>query len=152
MAGRGKEIAIVLLRGVIGSVFIYAGVLKALDPVQFAADVDNFRLLPHALSCAVGVYLPWLEILAGAAMIFGIWRAGASVLLGGMLMIFFIALSSAWARGLDIRCGCFGLASNKSYYPLSLLIDAALFAGLWVTVRHSAGSTCPTASKAPATP
>ena len=132
MAGRAKEIVIFLLRCVVGGVFIYAGVLKALDPMQFSADVDNFRLLPYAVSCAVGVYLPWLEILAGGALLIGFWRSGAALLLGGMLVIFFLALCSAWARGLDISCGCFGHTSNKSNYPVSLLIDAVLFAAICI--------------------
>lgn len=137
MAGRAKKIVIVLLRCLVGGVFIYAGVLKALDPMQFAADVDNFRLLPYAVSCAVGVYLPWLEIIAGAALVLGILRSGAALLLGGMLVTFFIALSIAWARGLDISCGCFGHASNKSGYAQALLIDAALFTALCITTRRS---------------
>ena len=27
-------------------------------PAPFAVDAGNFRLLPYAISCAVGVYLP----------------------------------------------------------------------------------------------
>ena len=137
MAVRAKEAVTFLLRWVVGAVFVYAGVLKALDPTQFAADIDNFRLLPYLMSCVVGVYLPWLEIVAGATFALGVWMRGAALLLGGLLVIFFIALSSAWFRGLDISCGCFGRASNKSNYPLSLLMDAALFAALCITSRRS---------------
>ena len=135
MAVRAKEAVTVLLRWLVGGIFIYAGVLKALDPTQFATDVDNFRLLPYPMTCVVGVYLPWLEIVAGAALALRFWARGATLVLGGMLVIFFIALSSAWFRGLDISCGCFGHASNKSHYPLSLLIDAALFAALCLSSR-----------------
>lgn len=136
MAGRTGKMILVLLRVIVGGVFIYAGLLKAIDPAQFAKDVDNYRILPFVASAAVASYLPWLEIIAGAALILGICRAGATLLLGGMLLIFFGALSSAWARGLDIGCGCFGHATNKSKYPLSLLIDAALFTALCVSKRR----------------
>ena len=136
MAGRAEKVITVLLRWVVAGVFLYAGTLKALDPAYFATQVDHYRFLPYALSCAVGVYLPWLEILAGAALALGIHRAGASLLLGGMLVVFFIALTSAWARGLDIACGCFGHTASKSSYPLSLVIDAALFAALCIATRR----------------
>lgn len=137
MAGRAKVAVVILLRWTVAGVFLYAGVLKALDPAEFAAQVDRYRLLPYMLSCAVGVYLPWLEILAGVALAAGIWRSGAVLLLRGMLVVFFIALSCAWARGLDIACGCFGLSGNKSNYPASFLIDVGLLAALWITTRFS---------------
>ena len=136
MAGRAEKIVISILRWVVAGAFLYAGMLKALDPAQFAKDVDNYRILPFAASAAVALYLPWLEILAGAALALGIWRTGATLLLGGMLTVFFIALTSAWARGLDITCGCFGHSTSKSNYPVALLIDAALFAALCITTRR----------------
>lgn len=137
MAGRAEKVTVLLLRLIVGGVFIYAGVLKAIDPAQFAKDVDNYRLLPLAASAAVGLYLPWLEILAGAALAATRWHRGASLLIGGMLVAFLVALSTAWARGLDISCGCFGQASNKSNYPLALLLDVVLLAALSITAWRS---------------
>lgn len=128
---------VLLLRVIVGGVFIYAGVLKAMDPALFAKDVDNYRLLPFAASAAAALYLPWLEIFAGAALAFGFLYRGASLVIGGMLITFLIALCSAWARGLDITCGCFGHASNKSNYPLAVLLDAALFAALCFATRRA---------------
>src|SRR3954454_8692521 len=31
---------------ILGGLFIYAGVIKALDPVQFANNIDNYKTLP----------------------------------------------------------------------------------------------------------
>jgi len=136
MAGRAEKVFMLLLRLGVAGVFLSAGAIKAFDPAYFATQVNNYRLLPYAVSCAVGVYLPWLEIAGGAALALGIWRAGATFLLGGMLVVFFIALTSAWARGLDIECGCFGHATHKSNYPLSLLIETSLFAALCIAIRR----------------
>ena len=140
MAGRAQKMIARLLRWIVAGVFLYAGAIKALDPAQFAADVENFQLLPYAAACATGLYLPWLEIVAALALATGIWRAGASLLLGGMLCVFLAALGSAWARGLDITCGCFGHAANKTNYPLALFIDLALLAALlaieWRSLRR----------------
>ena len=133
MARGAKEVSLLVLRWLVGSVFICAGVLKALDPAQFARDVDNYRVLPYVASGALGVYLPWLEIVAGGALAFGIWRGGATLVLGIMLVVFLGALSSAWARGLDITCGCFGRASKQANYPLALAVDLALLIALYVS-------------------
>jgi uncharacterized membrane protein YphA (DoxX/SURF4 family) len=137
MAGRAEKVIDLLLRVIVGGVFIYAGVLKVLDPAHFAKAVDNYRILPFAASAAAAVYLPWLEILAGAALAAGVWQRGALLVIGGMLLIFLIALCSAWGRGLDITCGCFGHASNKSNYPLTVLFDGALFVAVCFSARRA---------------
>ena len=139
MDARAEKVIVLLLRMIVGGVFIYAGAIKAIDPAQFAKDVDNYRLLPStAAVAAVALYLPWLEILAGTALAAGVWHRGASLLIGGMLIAFIIALVSAWARGLDINCGCFGHGVNKSNYPLALLLDAALLTALSFSAWRSA--------------
>ncbi len=137
MEGRAEKVIVPLLRLIVGGVFLSAGVLKAVDPAQFAKDVDNYRMLPFAASAALALYLPWLEILAGTALVAGVWRRGASLVIGGMLVVFLIALGSAWARGLDITCGCFGLGPNQSNYPLAVLLDAGLLAALFIARRRS---------------
>lgn len=140
MAG-GKKIIPLLARlaGIcIGALFIYAGEVKAADPGQFALDIANFRLLPHAAGVALALYLPWLEIVCGAALIFKKAYRGALLLLSALCAVFLAALGSAMARGLDISCGCFGRAHP---HPLgaSLLLDAALLAALLVIFVREPG-------------
>lgn len=141
MAGAAEKVIAFVLRLLVGGAFIYAGSLKALDPAGFAQAVDNFRLLPYPLSCAIGVYLPWLEILAGAALVIGIFRAGATLLLGGLLVAFLVVLASAWARGLDISCGCFGHSTGNGHLWKSIVLDIAILTGLiFATIASRASS------------
>src|SRR5216110_3333490 len=66
---------------IVGGIFIYAGAIKALDPVQFANDIDNYKTLPWFVSVRLAFYLPWLEIFCGLAVIFRfLYRGGLSVL------------------------------------------------------------------------
>ena len=66
---------------IVGGIFIYAGVIKILDPVQFANDIDNYKSLPWFISVRLAFYLPWLEILCGLALIFRfLYRGGLSIL------------------------------------------------------------------------
>jgi len=51
-----------ILDFILAGIFIYAGALKAFDPVQFASDIDNYKILPWPVSVALAFYLPWLEI------------------------------------------------------------------------------------------
>src|SRR3954467_6698239 len=91
---------------IVGGLFIYAGVLKVLDPVGFANDIDNYKMFPWMISVRLAFFLPWLEIFAGLAVIFRkLYPGGLSILLG-LTGIFIAASLAAKARGLDITCGC----------------------------------------------
>jgi hypothetical protein len=58
-----------------------------------------------------------------------------------MTAVFLIALSSAWVRGLDIRCGCFGKDEVSTNYPMLLTRDALLLAAALVLVVVEARRT-----------
>ena len=127
-----------VLRVAIGALFVIAGGMKVLDPHGFAIQVANYRILPHALSVAVALYLPWLELLCGGCMIFRTLYRG-SLLVTGMLMLSFIAaLASAGARGLRISCGCFGSTQGIANYGIDLLRDFAIVACLVFLWRKAA--------------
>jgi uncharacterized membrane protein YphA (DoxX/SURF4 family) len=123
-----------VLRLLAGGVFFVAGVLKVLDPARFAADIDHFRLLPYFMVAPLALYLPWLEIICGLAVFTGAARRSALGLLLVMTVVFIAAIASAWMRGLDIRCGCFGAASTA---PLAydLAFDVVLCGVLFWLLR-----------------
>ena len=120
---------------IIGGIFIYAGVIKAMDPVGFANDIDNYKILPWALTVRLAFYLPWLEILCGLAVILGLLYRGGLLILTVLVSIFIVASVIAKARGLDITCGCFGHASKYLSFFGHLALDFVLLvvtAGLLV--------------------
>jgi putative oxidoreductase len=118
----------------IAAIFIYAGILKILDPVQFARDIDNYKMLPWPAAVAFGLYLPWLEILCGLALIIGRLYRGGVVLLTGLTTLFIVASVIAKSRGLDISCGCFGHASQGWSLGWHMVLDFALLAVLILLV------------------
>jgi putative oxidoreductase len=119
-----------ILDFILAGIFIYAGALKAVDPVQFASDIDNYKLLPWPVSVALAFYLPWLEILCGVGLIFRFLYRGALSILTASIAIFTVATIAAKARGLDITCGCFGHASQHWSFPAHLATNLAILAGL----------------------
>jgi putative oxidoreductase len=112
---------------VVGGVFIYAGVLKVMDPIQFARDIDNYKILPWSLGVRLAFYLPWLEILCGFALIVRRLYRGGLLILALSILTFIGATIAAKARGLDITCGCFGHASQHWSFVQHMAIDLALF-------------------------
>jgi hypothetical protein len=126
----------------VGGIFIYAGVLKVLDPVQFANDIDNYKTLPWFVSVRLAFYLPWVEIFCGLAVIFRFLYRGGLSILTVLVAIFIGATVVSKLRGLDITCGCFGHASKNWNFGTHLVVDLlilvaalALFSRVWRTER-----------------
>jgi len=126
----------------VGGIFVYAGMLKVLDPVQFGLDIDNYKMLPWFVSVRLAFYLPWLEILCGLAIILRVLYRGGLSILTLLVLVFIGATVAAKARGLDITCGCFGHASQHwsfaQHMAIDLVIFVALVALLWIEVIRGA--------------
>jgi putative oxidoreductase len=119
-----------VLAFIVAGIFIYAGALKALDPVQFASDIDNYKILPWPVSVALAFYVPWLEIFCALGLVFRFLYRGALSILGASIVVFTLATIAAKVRGLDITCGCFGHASQHWNFPAHLATNLAILAGL----------------------
>jgi putative oxidoreductase len=114
----------------VGGIFVYAGVLKILDPVQFANDIDNYKTLPWFVGVRLAFYLPWLEILCGLAVVFRFLYRGGLSIVTWLIVVFIGATIAAKMRGLDITCGCFGHASQHWSFPQHMAIDLAILIAL----------------------
>jgi uncharacterized membrane protein len=123
-----------IIAAIIGLIFLVAGCLKAVNPAAFAADIQNYRLVPWTACVLMALYLPWLEILCGAALIFRVGYRGALCITAFLLASFIAAYGSTRPRGLDIACGCFGHDFHRGYWPL-LIIDSLLCATVVWLIR-----------------
>jgi uncharacterized membrane protein YphA (DoxX/SURF4 family) len=122
-------IRILLLAGLAG-LFAYAGTAKLKDLPAFYRDILNYHILGPRLAWPLALYLPWLEVATAAGLLVPCLRRGSLFLLALLMGVFLLALASAWARGLDITCGCFGASSAPAHYPTLLLRDLGLLAVL----------------------
>src|SRR5437764_11066151 len=84
---------------IVGGIFIYAGLIKALDPVQFGLDIDNYKTLPWFVSVRLALYLPWLEIFGGLAVICHFLYRGGLSILTELVAVFIGATIFAKMRG-----------------------------------------------------
>ena len=116
------------LRILLGALFIYTGWLKAKDPGAFLLNIRSFHILDDPYAAWVAMGLPWLEIVAGAALVTGLCVEGGLAVIGGMLAAFLWAILYSWKRGLDIDCGCFGKETADASYAELIIRDVALLA------------------------
>ncbi len=126
-----------------GAVFVYAGVVKAEDPMRFASDISNYAMISWGLGVRLAFYLPWLEIFCGLALVFHRFFSGALAITIALMLGFLGATLWARAHGIDVTCGCFGTLSGNLTLRWHLLIDLAILAvlvALWCTRKPIAAS------------
>ena len=135
----------------LGLFFVAAALPKLVDPPSFAHVVYNYRLVPGAFVNLMALVMPWLELLAGLALILGIWTRVSTGLVGALLLVFIAAISLNLARGNAIDCGCFDVAQvNKTVdgrladMRLDILRDVGMLLMvaqiLWAKGRSAAGA------------
>ncbi len=137
LSDNSRRYAVTAVSLAIAAVFIYAGIDKIRDPLQFADSIAAFAILPAVLINLLAMGLPPFEIACGLLLI-GPWtRRVGSLAVAIILVVFIIALSSALLRGLTLDCGCFGVgAPSRPRMWLELALDAALLSGaLFVYLR-----------------
>lgn len=148
----------VVARWFLGGIFIYMGLVKALDPVTFLKLVREYELVGNSMLLnVIASGLPWFEVFCGVMLLTGVAVRGSALVLLGMLIPFtFIvlkrALAIASAEGVlfcavKFNCGCGGgdvyicqkIIENTGLMLLALLPLAGLGEkwslrfGLWPT-------------------
>jgi len=97
-----------LARLATGVVFLAAAFGKIADPGAFAQQIHNYRMFPVSLENLIALTLPWIELLAGAALVIGVKPRAGAVIAFVLMIAFTLAVGVAWGRGINIECGCFG--------------------------------------------
>jgi hypothetical protein len=125
MTSASKRRALLLSRLALSALLLAAAGPKLLAPSTFAADLQNYRILPEGLVGPMAVFVPALELVLALGLLTTRYCSGAALLSTLMLAGFAVAMAQARVRGIDLRCGCFGAA-----------LEAKVS---WLTVARSAG-------------
>jgi len=143
----GHEFVGSAARWILGCVFVYMGLSKALHAVDFLKLLRQYEMVQsHVLLNLIAAVLPWFEVLCGLLLLAGIAVRGSAFMSLVMLVPFFFIV---WHRAMAIReanaipfcairfdCGCGAGEVNICYKLLesSLLM---LLSGLLITVRSN---------------
>jgi uncharacterized membrane protein YphA (DoxX/SURF4 family) len=135
-------IPLAVARLVLGGLFIYMGIKKILDPVDFLKLMRQYELLPTSWPVflnTVAVVVPWIETFCGAALVLGVAVRGAGLVSAGMLAMFtplilmrglelyhetglaFCAVNFDCGCGAGVVFLCNKLAENVGLFLLALL-------------------------------
>ncbi len=141
-----KEWIGVVARLIVGVVDVWAGLAKFPDPAGNVRQVRAFQILPEAVVPTVGHALPTVELIVGGALILGLLTRVFAVIGALIFMAFIIGITAAWARGLEINCGCFGShgvpANPHRQYAIDIardigLLDCCVWLIIWPRTRFA---------------
>jgi uncharacterized membrane protein YphA (DoxX/SURF4 family) len=114
----------------LGGVLFAAGYLKVGKADESQMAVRAYEMLPIPVANLLGLFLPFVEVVIGALLILGALTRVMAALGGFTMFVFIIAIAQAWARGLNIDCGCFGgggaVAPGETKYFQEILRDIGL--------------------------
>jgi uncharacterized membrane protein YphA (DoxX/SURF4 family) len=105
-AGRWPWISTAARLG-LAAVWLIAGGLKVGDLAESGRAVNAYQLFPYEVAKVIGAAQPFLEIALGLLLLAGLAVRLSAGISAGLLVIFIAGIVSAWARGLQIDCGCF---------------------------------------------
>jgi uncharacterized membrane protein YphA (DoxX/SURF4 family) len=100
--------AVFAIRVLIGGLLLAAGALKIGHPVELAAAIAGFRLLPPAVTGPLALGLPFFEVLLGLYLVAGLLTRVAATVAGVAFLVYAGAVASAVLRHIPAACGCFG--------------------------------------------
>ena len=116
--GKVKHISFLLARILLAGIFVYASIHKIVHPDEFYVVIMNYQILPQYGAYALAYLLPALEMSVGLALLSRKFLYPSLVIVSGMLLTFIGAIASAWLRGRDISCGCFGEGNSGEYFEV----------------------------------
>lgn len=125
-----------LLLAVVSLFFLYAGGSKLVDPPAFSLAIERYRLVDGLTAQVLAFWVPWVECLAALFLWRRRWRLAAVSVLGGLMLVFQVALTMAFVRGLDIDCGCLGEGLEMGVTGALLRNFVILLLLLWMACLH----------------
>jgi uncharacterized membrane protein YphA (DoxX/SURF4 family) len=131
---------VLILRVVLGAIFLVAGGAKIGHAADFASQIAGFRILPTAVIAPMALVLPFLEVLLGAYLVLGLFTRASAWIAAVVLLVFDGAIASAVIRGMSVSCGCFG-PQDKTVTTWGEVARDAIFVILAVVVALRAPGT-----------
>ena len=102
------DVAVLVLRVILGGILLVAGGLKVAHPAELAAAIAGFRLLPAGIVGPLALALPLIELLLGGYLVVGLFTRAIAAIATAQFLIYAGAVASAVVRHIPANCGCFG--------------------------------------------
>jgi len=142
MALSNNRFVVLSFRLILSFFFLVSAYGKLVDIERYSVDaVYNFGILPMVLARPFGLVMPFIELLCGLGLLFGVLTRLSALGIGLMSLSFFVAKAIVLSQGRSIDCGCFGavidtLASVTIFFDLPMVFFAMVVMWAPSDVRH----------------
>jgi putative oxidoreductase len=133
---------VLVFRLILTGFFLTSAYGKLVDIERYSVDaVYNFGILPMFLARPFGLSMPFIELLCGLGLLFGIFTRLSALGIVLMSFSFFIAKAIVLSQGRSIECGCFGavidtLASVTIFMDIPMIVLALVIIFSTPEARH----------------
>jgi putative oxidoreductase len=125
---------------ILAAVFLTSAYGKLVDIERYSVDaVYNFGILPFVLARPFGLVMPFIELLCGLGLLFGVLTRLSALGIALMSLSFFIAKTIVLSQGRSIECGCFG-AVIDTLASVTIFMDMPMMALALVVMLSSSGA------------
>ena len=119
---------VLIFRLILAGFFILSASGKLVDIERYSVDaVYNFGVLPMVLARPFGLVMPFIELLCGLGLLFGVLTRLSALGIALMSLSFFIAKGIVLSQGRSIECGCFG-AIIDTLASVTIFMDIPMMA------------------------
>jgi putative oxidoreductase len=123
----GNSGIIFIFRLLLAAIFLLSSLGKLVDIERYSVDaVYNFGILPMFLARPFGLVMPFIELLCGLGLLFGVLTRLSALGVALMSLAFFIAKAIVLSQGRTIECGCFG-AVVDTLASVTIFMDIPMF-------------------------
>jgi uncharacterized membrane protein YphA (DoxX/SURF4 family) len=126
---------ILFLRIVLGCLFIYSGLFKALNPSVFEIALRNYGIIPDNIFKLVSTVFPLIEITLGILLIFKLFINIATIFTVALYLLFILLTIISVIKGTAGGCGCFSESFILNFYdPILIVIRNVVLATIAILV------------------
>ncbi len=111
-----------IIKMVLGITFIYASCHKITDPAGFAGILYGYAIFPDFSINFLAITIPFVELVAGFSLIFGLFSRSAVLIINALLLGFIFLIGFNLLRGHEFDCGCFVLSSQDTVLSTVFLL------------------------------
>ena len=122
----------------LGLVFLVAGILKMVDPAEFAHQMAGYAIVGPGTAAIAAPLLIALETALGVALLAGYRTTISAPIAVGLLTAFIGVEAYGMATGRTEACGCFGAFVERT--PGQVIVEDLVFLGMallaWLLLRE----------------
>lgn len=137
-----KNAGLMTARLIAGGALILASMGKLQNPEGLMLSMKSFELVPELIIPFSAYLLPWLELIVGVSLVYGLATRASGLWATILYVVFTVALLSVLVRGMNVDCGCFGALTGESTVSYkSILRNSVFLSASLICTFFGGGST-----------